>query len=158
DIFVYDAIDGHTRQITKTADVESNPHFLRNGKRIYFTRSNNLFVMGLDTGLLVQMTDIRTPGAGGPLPATAGGQNRGARTRDDSEKEKGTDSQEFLKKEEKDLLETVRERAEHREQEEAKQKRENPRKSLTLQARQSVTALQLSPDEKYVVGSIAESG
>ncbi|MBV8896895.1 MAG: hypothetical protein JO051_10325, partial [Acidobacteriaceae bacterium] len=52
DIFLYDAITGQTRQLTKTTDAESNPHFLRDERRIYFTRANNLYVMGLDTGLL----------------------------------------------------------------------------------------------------------
>ena len=66
DIFISDNTTGKGRQITKTTDVESNPHFLPDGKRIYFTRSNNLYVMSLDTGLLVEMTDIRAaaPAAG----------------------------------------------------------------------------------------------
>src|ERR1019366_6609167 len=58
DIFIYDNSTGATRQITKTADAESNPHFLRDGKRIYFTRANNLYALSLETGALVQMTNI----------------------------------------------------------------------------------------------------
>jgi dipeptidyl aminopeptidase/acylaminoacyl peptidase len=168
DLFVYDSSTGETRQITKTADVESNPRFLRDGKRIAFTRTNNLYVMSLDGGSLVEMTDIRAaaaPGANAPGgPPTGGGgfgQGRGggqARQATGDEPQKGTESQEFLKKEEKDLLEVVRERAAKREADEAKRKRENPRKPFTLQARQSVTALQLTPDEKYVIASISESG
>jgi len=52
----------------------------------------------------------------------------------------------------------VKERATHREEEEAKRKRENPRQPFTLQGRQTVAALQLSPDEKYVIASITEPG
>ncbi len=163
DLFLYDGITGQTRQLTKTSDVESNPHFLRDGQRIYFTRSNNLYVMGLDTGLLVQMTDIRAPGAApaaGPVAGGFGG--GGGRGRSSAaateEPPKGTDSQEFVKKEERDLLEVVREHAAKREEEEAKKKKENPRKPYTLQARESVAALQLSPDEKYVIASFADSG
>src|ERR1039457_6229628 len=59
DIFISDKTTGKGRQITRTTDVEANPHFLPDGKRIYFTRSGNLYVMSLDTGLLVEMTDIR---------------------------------------------------------------------------------------------------
>ena len=71
---------------------------------------------------------------------------------------RGTDSQEYLKKEQKDLLETVRERAALHDEEEARRKKENPRKPFTPQARQNVTGLLLSPDEKYVVASVVEGG
>ena len=165
DIFTYDSSIGATRQITKTADVESNPHFTRDGKRLYFTRANNLYVMPLDNGSLVQLTDIRAAGAtgstppAGPAPQQGRGGARGPRaaaTSDDPPK--GTESQEFLKKEEKDLLETVRQHAAKREADEAKGKRINPRKPFTLQARQSIASLQLSPDEKYAIAGVREAG
>ncbi|MDQ6759865.1 MAG: prolyl oligopeptidase family serine peptidase [Acidobacteriota bacterium] len=166
DIFIYDGSNGQTRQITQTADIESNPHFTRDGKRLYFTRANNLYVMSLENGSVVEMTDIRAAGAAGsaappsgpPLgQGRGGGQNRQAVVTGD-EPPKGTESQEFLKKQERDLLEVVRQRAAKREADEAKRKRENPRKPFTLQARQSVAGLQLSPDEKYVIASIREAG
>lgn len=140
DIFVYDNASGQTRQITKTQETESNPHWLRDGKRIYFTRSNNLYVIGLEDGTLAELTDIRAHGA------------------DDSEHPKGTDSQEYLKKEERSLLEVVRERASKREEDEAKRKMENPRKPFVLDQRQSIGSLQLSPDEKYVIASVEDAG
>ena len=64
DIFLYDSTTGQTQQLTKTEDPETNPHFTHDGKRVAFTRANNLYVMTLDTGSLVEMTDIRT----GPPP------------------------------------------------------------------------------------------
>src|SRR5438552_3508276 len=76
DIFLYDATSGQTQQITRTADAEVNPRFTRDGKHIAFTRANNLYVMSLETGSLVEMTDIRTPTA----PAT-GAQAGGAAAR-----------------------------------------------------------------------------
>jgi dipeptidyl aminopeptidase/acylaminoacyl peptidase len=169
DIFVYDNSTGQTQQITKTADMETNPHWLRDGKRIYFTRSNNLYVLSLENGALAEMTDIRLPGAVGTPPQTGGGagtgqgqgQGRGGQGRGavrDTEEQKGTDSQEYLKKEEKELLQTIRQRAAKREEEEARRKRENPRKPFTLQQRQSATALQLSPDETFVIATVTEAG
>jgi dipeptidyl aminopeptidase/acylaminoacyl peptidase len=113
---------------------------MRDGHAVYFTRSNNLYVLALDSGSLVQMTDIRPPGT----PPV--------------DKPKGTDSQEFVKKEEKDLLGVVREQIEHREQEEALRNRQHPRKPFILQTRQSVAALQLAPDGKTVIATISESG
>ena len=161
DIFVYNSASGETRQVTQTADMESNPHILRDGKRISFTRASNLFAMSLETGSLVQLTDIRSASAA-PVPAAppgGRGQGRaGSGAVAAGDPPKGTDSQEWLKKEEKDLLEAIRDRAAKREQDEAKKKRDNPRKPFTLQARQTVNALQLSPDEKYVLATIGESG
>ena len=77
DLFLYDSTSGQTLQLTKTEDIETNPHFTRDGKRVAFTRGNNLYVMTLDSGLLVEMTDIRTgPPAG--EPAAVGGKARDA--------------------------------------------------------------------------------
>ena len=159
DIFLYDNAAGQRRQITDTTDVESNAHFTKDQRRIYFTRSNNLFVMSLDTGSLVQVTDIR---AGGAAPVTAGtgsgGQfGGGQQARRDSAQQRGTESQEFLKKEERELLDVVKRRAQKREEDEAKRKREEKRKPFNLQPRQQVVSLQLSPDEKSVIATVTES-
>lgn len=145
DIFLYDHEKGERRQLTSTGDAESNAHFTRDQKRIYFTRQNNLYVMSLDGGSLVQMTDVRAAGAGGPRPPGQQAQH-------------GTDSQEFIKKEERELLEAVRERAQIREAEEQRRKAREKRKPFQLAANQSVFALMLSPDEKYVVAAVSEPG
>ena len=162
DIYIYDNLAGQRRQITSTTDAESNPRFTHDQKRIYFTRANNLFVMSLDSGSLVQLTDVRTGGAAPPPTPPPGGGfgfgRGGAQARQDSSQEqKGTESQEYVKKEERDLLDVVKRRAEKREQDEAKRKREHPRKPFNLTARQIVTNLQLAPDEKYVIASINEN-
>src|SRR5580658_3743200 len=131
--------DGSGLRKLSDAEAETNPHFTHDEKRVTFTRSNNLFVMALDSGAIEEMTDIR-PAGSPPTP----------------DEEKGTASQEALKKEEKDLLEVVRERAEEREEQEAKRRREHPRKPFVLQAGQTVASLQLTPDQKYVIATIRE--
>src|SRR6202453_2512617 len=141
DIFLYNALTGTTRQITKTEDAETNPQFTRDEKRVAFTRANNLYVIALDGGATEQMTDIRPPGSP-PQP----------------DEEKATASQEALKKDEKDLFEAIRERAAGREEQDAKRKREHPRKPFILQTGQTVASLQLAPDEKYVIARIQEPG
>ncbi|MCI0489606.1 MAG: prolyl oligopeptidase family serine peptidase [Blastocatellia bacterium] len=143
DLFLYDHAAGRRRQITSTTDRESNPRFTKDQRRIYFTNSNNLFMMSLDSGSITQMTDIRMPGGG------AQAERRG-------EERRGTESQEYLKKEERELIEAVKRRAERRQQDEEKRKRENPRKPFQLKPRQRVASLQLSPDEKYVIASVVE--
>ena len=162
DLFVYDIAGGKTRRLTRTGEAETNPRFLPDGKRISFTRGSNLYVLSLENGALVQMTDIQPAGAPAATPAAGGsgggrGQGRGGAAPVSAEPQRGTDSQEYLKKEQKELLEVIREKAALREADEARRKRENPRKPFTLQQRQNVSALQLSPDEKYVIATVTEA-
>src|ERR1043166_1704727 len=144
DVFIYDHGKGSRRQITRTVDVETNPHFTFDQKRIYFTRLNNLYVMSLDGGLLEQLTDIRIGGAGaGASPSPT---------------PRGTDSQEYLKKEERGLIDAVRERAEQREEQEKKRKEREKRKSFSIPTGQNVVNLNLSPSSKYVIATVTEPG
>jgi dipeptidyl aminopeptidase/acylaminoacyl peptidase len=138
DVFVYDHAKQTRRQITKTVEVETTPHFTFDQKRIYFTRANNLYVMGLDGGPLEQLTDIRI-GAAAP-----------------SATPKGTDSQEYLKREERALIDAVRERAEQREEQEKKRKEREKRKPFYVPAGQNVVGLSLSPDGKYALATVSE--
>jgi dipeptidyl aminopeptidase/acylaminoacyl peptidase len=141
DVFIYLHSSGTRRQITRTVDAETNPHFTSDQKHIYFTRQSNLYVMALDGGSLDQLTDIRI-GAGATPGATP----------------KGTDSQEYLKKEERTLLDAVRERAEQREEQEKKRKEREKRKPFNLPTGQNAVSLILSPDGKYVIATISEPG
>jgi dipeptidyl aminopeptidase/acylaminoacyl peptidase len=162
-------------QFTKHTYAEVYPRFTHDGKRISFTSNGNLFVMSLDNGLLVQLTDIRAaapatsaaPAAGGAGRGFGGrGQGGGGRgavapvTGDAPTPEpRGTESQEYLKKEQKELLQVVRDRVAQREEQQKKRTAETAavRKPFTLQARQTAAGLQLSPDEKYVIASVFET-
>jgi dipeptidyl aminopeptidase/acylaminoacyl peptidase len=137
DVYLYEHARGARRPLTRTTEAETNPRFTRDGRRIAFTRQNNLYVLSLDGGLLEQLTDIRIGG---------GGQSAA----------RGTESQEVLKKEERGLLEAVRERAERREEQEAKRKARERRKPFNVPSGQNVTNLTLSPDGRYVVAVISE--
>ncbi len=137
DIFLYDHTKNERRQLTKTSDGESNAHFTKDQKHIYFTRQNNLYTLSLTDGTLVQITDIRS----GAAP---------------DEKKKGTDSQEFIKKEERELLDAVKEKAQYREEQEAKRKAQEKRKPYFLPPGQSPGILSLTPDEKFVITSVNE--
>jgi dipeptidyl aminopeptidase/acylaminoacyl peptidase len=159
DIFIYDHAKGERRQITRTVDAETNAHFTFDQKHIYFTRQNNLYVMALDGGLLEQLTDIRIGSAGGTSVATAGGVGGAQRQGGGGDpQQRGTDSQEYLKKEERALLDAVRERAEQREEQEKKRKEREKRKPFNVPTGQNVTNLGLSPDGKYVIATISEPG
>ena len=173
DIFVFDHTKNQRRQVTRTTDAEANPHFTFDQKHIYFTRQNNLYVMALEGGLLEQLTDIRTSAAGTVNAQTAaggrGGQGQGqtgqtgqslqsGQAATTEGQQRGTESQEYLKKEERALIESVRERAEQREEQEKKRKEREKRKPFNVPTGQNVTNLTLSPDGKYVIATISEPG
>src|SRR5262245_50465837 len=140
DIFIFDHLKGTRRRLTETVDGESNPRFSSDQKQILFTRQNNLYQMPLDGSSLVQLTDIRT---GGNTPPDT--------------PSKVAESQEYLKKEERGLIEAVRERAQNREEQEAKRKSREKRKPFYLPAGQSVTNLSLSPDGKIIVAGVLQT-
>jgi dipeptidyl aminopeptidase/acylaminoacyl peptidase len=143
DVFIFDHEKNERRQITSTTEAETNARFTRDGKSVYFTRQNNLYALSLETGFLEQLTDIRS-GAGGAQQATGEQQRR------------GTESQELLKKEERQLIEAVRERAEKREEDEKKRLERQKRKPFQVPAGQSVSNLTLSPDKKFVIAVVNE--
>ncbi|MDP8980370.1 MAG: prolyl oligopeptidase family serine peptidase [Acidobacteriota bacterium] len=161
DIFVYNHRSGQIKQLTKTADLETDPGFTADGRHIWFTRAGNLYLFSLEDGSLEELTDIHAAGAQSPAAApggrgAGGGPPQAVAARTGDEPQKGTDSQEFLKKQERELLETIEERAKLREEAEARRKQENPRKPLNLEARQSVLSLELAPDGKHVLALVTE--
>ena len=169
DIVIIENATGKRRQITKTTEAETNPRFLPDGHRITFQRGGNLYVMSLDGGELEQLTDIRAAGAAGAAGATGaaaaggGGGGRGGRgggtagaAGASGDGPKGTDAQERLKKEQAELFEVVRTREALKAVADARTKKLTPRKPYTLQARQTINQMQLSPDGKYVLAVIAE--
>ncbi len=137
DLFLYDYAADKATQLTRTSDVEKDPHFTQDERRIAFTRGNNLYVIPLAGGLIEQLTDI---GAG-----------REERQPPDPKTSQGT-----LQIQESALLAAVRERAARRDEAEAKQRRERPRKNFKLEDKQSVQRLQLCPNEKCVLALIED--
>lgn len=165
DIYIWDHSSDKVRQLTKTEDIETNPHFTRDGNQVAFTRGNNLYRISLDTGLLEELTDIRSAGAAAAVAPTGGrggggfgGRGQGGAAGRSETEQRGTDSQEYLKKEQRQMFEVVREREALHDAEEARRKLENPRKPFTLQANQNVIGLTLAPDEKTVIATIMEPG
>jgi dipeptidyl aminopeptidase/acylaminoacyl peptidase len=160
DIFIYDQSKNERRQITSTVEGENGPRFTKDQKHIVFTRQNNLYRMALDGAGMTQLTDIRTGAAPAENPPPqrgvvgGGGQRRQGAAGDQTSQQRGNESQEYVKKEERELIEAVRERAQNREEQEAKRKQREKRKPFTPPAGQSVAGLQLSPDGKYVIASV----
>jgi dipeptidyl aminopeptidase/acylaminoacyl peptidase len=140
DIFLWDAATGRRRALTQTNDVESAPQFTFNESRVTFVRSNNVFAIDLANGSLTQLTNVVAPDDKGPNVTLW----------DDAAK-KGTASQEYIKGEERKLLDIVDRRAKKREEDEARRKREHPIKPFKLDKKQTVVNARLSPDGKTIV-------
>jgi len=136
DIFLW--ADGKRRALTQTNDGESGPQWTFDEKRVTFIRANNVFAIDLGSGAVEQLTNVAGPEDKNPL----------------WDDKKGTDSQEFLKKEERKLLDIVERRAKKREEDEARRKKEHPLKPFKLERKQTVAAAKLSPDGKYVVALV----
>ncbi len=60
DIYVVTLRTGAVRRLTATVARESNPHFDRDAKHVFFVRDNNAFSFDLSTGEERQLTDVRT--------------------------------------------------------------------------------------------------
>ncbi len=133
DIVLLDSVSGMRRNITRTTGNESNPRWARRESAVTFVRDNNLFAVPIDSGEIVQLTDVQP------------------KKRDPRE----TDSQKFVKAEEQKLIEHTRVEAEKKKKAEEKDKaRALPK--LELADRQTAADLQLSPDGIHVFVLLVE--
>jgi dipeptidyl aminopeptidase/acylaminoacyl peptidase len=112
DVYLWDSAAGKRRALTQTNDVESAPQFTFDETRVTFVRANNVFAIDLANGSIAQLTNIVAPDDKGPNVTLW----------DDAAK-KGTASQEYIKAEERKLLDIVDRKAKKREEDEAKRKR-----------------------------------
>jgi len=71
DLWLVELPSGNLRQLTSTTESESAGAFNRDGRKIFFRRGANLFELELATGVVRQLTDIRTgPAPTNPRPLT----------------------------------------------------------------------------------------
>lgn len=139
DIFIYDFKSDKGRQLTRTADAESHPAFTQDETRVAFMRNGNLFTLSLADGTVDQWTETKPSGAS---PA--------------EDKNRAQTNQDFLKEQEKELIQAVRDRANLKEEEDARRKKLHPRKPFELTGRQTIQQLLLCPDETCVIALVAD--
>ena len=140
DVVIIDTV-GRTRlDVTRTTGTESSPRWTRDETHVTFVRDNNLFIVpvqSVDGGTLVQLTD-------------AGPKRTEPRT---------TDSQKFVKDEDKKLLSWVEQEAGRRKRREALD-RSRALPHFDLAERQTIADAALSGDGKFaflVVNDRAQS-
>jgi dipeptidyl aminopeptidase/acylaminoacyl peptidase len=177
DIVLYDVASGTRQWLTRTSAAESSPRWARKDSAVTFVRDGNIFLMSLEATSEIpfaQLTDIVVPeaaatSAAGPRAggAGAGGQGqRGGGARGGA----GTDlteSQRFLRDQERDLFEFIRKQIEERESGRGGRGGRGgatgaggpaapPIPRLNLSPRQTLADLQLSGDERYVWVGVTE--
>lgn len=92
DLYLVDRTRNNARRLTQTLDTERSPSFSTDGKDVYFLRGDNLYSLGLDSGLLRQLTDVRQ----GDAPAA---------------ERKPAPQRAFLEQEQLSLLQVIRDEA-----------------------------------------------
>jgi dipeptidyl aminopeptidase/acylaminoacyl peptidase len=128
DIVLVDTVARTRRQITRTTATETSPRFAKGDQAVTFVRENNLFLapLGGQGDLTVQVTNV------GPK----------------KKEPRLTESQKFLKEEERKLLKHVEQEAARKKREEEKKEREAPPK-LDVDETQSVPDAALSDDGRF---------
>ncbi len=133
DIFLYDIKRNSILQITNTSDHESNPEFSHDEKAVIFQRGTNLYKWQTTTGTTTQITDFE----------------KGKKPEDDQEPK--TDAEKFVKNDELDLIQIVRERKERRQRSKEARQAENPTAppKIYIESKE-VQSPALSPDGRFV--------
>ncbi|HTJ11705.1 MAG TPA: prolyl oligopeptidase family serine peptidase, partial [Dinghuibacter sp.] len=156
DIFLKDLKTGRSRQLTHTEERESNPHFAHGDAWIVYGSGDNLFAWDRSEGTVFQLTNFVH---GENAPAAPAGRGGGFRRGGNTTETGGNPQEQWLNREQLDLMEVVKERHDKREARTAYLKTE--RYTDTLKAinvgDKRVTGVVLSPDGRYIVYGLNEA-
>ncbi len=136
DVVLLDTVSGERRELTRTAEAESDARFARGGRAVTFVRGGGFYLLPLEGPAgLVQLAEA------GPK----------------KEEPKLSDSQRFVRDEETKLLQWVAEAKRKREKREAEEKaRALPR--IDLLPKQSIADAVLVPGDRYALFLVQERG
>ena len=180
DVVMYDVASGARRLLTRTSSAETNPRWARNDTAVTFMRDGNLYLVAIEATpevAFAQLTNIvasdgaqaQAVGAGGAGRGGAGGRGGGGgagQQGQQGQQATDTESQRFLREQERALIEFIRKQQETGRGGAAAGGRGGgtaaatpappPIATLNLTPRQSLLDLQLSSDERYVWVSVNE--
>lgn len=146
DVFYTDSKKNITRRVTQTTDTEIAPRFSFNQTKVVYSRNQNLYAWDIITGETIQLTNLRTGDAG----AAAGGNfQRGATIRTGGA---GTQQEEWLKNDQLQYLQVLKERKQTREKAEAYNKtlpKRDELRSISIEDK-IITGLNISPDGRFI--------
>jgi dipeptidyl aminopeptidase/acylaminoacyl peptidase len=131
DLFLMDCKTLVTRQLTNTIERESNPNFCQNEKQFSFQKNGNLFVQDLETGMVSQLTNFLT-GTKKPEP-------------------KLNEQEAWLKKDQLQLFEILKERKDKKDATTANQKADLAKRPKEIYIEEKTAdAIVVSPDLRFI--------
>ena len=148
DIFYRDIKSGKTKRIVQTLENEGSPQFSFNETKIVYSRNQNLYAWDIASGETIQLTNIRTPDAGG----AATGRTSGNTTVNQQEQ--------WLKNDQLRYFQVLKERKEKREATEAYNKsipKEKEIRSINLEDK-TLQGMNISPDGRFISYRLARFG
>jgi dipeptidyl aminopeptidase/acylaminoacyl peptidase len=150
DVFITDVKTNTSRRITQTTDIESLPRFSFNDTKIVYNRNQNLFAWDITTGETLQLTNLKSGEATAALPAgrQRGGANPPARTGSTDTNQQ----EEWLKNNQLQYFQVLKERKEKREQGEAYTKslpKPKELRSIPIEDK-TLGGLNVSPDGRFI--------
>ncbi|MFD2246269.1 prolyl oligopeptidase family serine peptidase [Pontibacter ruber] len=132
DIFLLDIKSGKAQQVTNTSERESSPSFSHDEKKIAYLKDSNLYTWNIANGQVAQLTDFKK----GVKPA---------------EGEPKDPQRVWLREQQKELLQIVREREADKEAAKKQQKADTPKRPKEIYtSNKSVDNIVLSPDEQFI--------
>ncbi len=163
DIYLTDLKTGKQLQLTNTTDRESNPVFSGDEGAIIFTKADNLFEVKLTTGELIQLTNFTHTAAAATGAAAQGG--RGASGRGGfggggfgggnptagAQAGGGTQQDRWLKAEQLELFDVIKEKAKADKEDAAERKELQPKRLKDIAVGdQQVNGVLVSPDGRFI--------
>jgi dipeptidyl aminopeptidase/acylaminoacyl peptidase len=131
DLFVLDCRTLQARRLTNTIDRESNPSFSVDEKRVIFTRANNLFSFDLNSGEITQHSNFLAGSKKAEI--------------------KPNDQEKWLKNDQTELFDVLKERKAKREEGEKIAKADRPKQPKEVYLDDKILMnQQLSPDGRFV--------
>lgn len=149
DIFYTDIKTGKTKQVTQTTDAEGSPQFSFNSTKIVYSRSQNLFAWDIAGGETIQLTNIKSSDA---APAAAPAGNRPAGRNNSNNPATANQQEDWLKNDQLQYFEVLRQRKEDREKAEAYNKslpKPKELRSIAIEDK-SLQGLRISPDGRFI--------
>jgi dipeptidyl aminopeptidase/acylaminoacyl peptidase len=155
DVFYTDKKTNKTKRITQTTDTETNPRFSFNETKIVYSRNQNLYAWDIISGETMQLTALKTGDAASAAPPQRGGTNQGPRTGTTGS---GNQQEEWLKTDQLQFFQVLKERKEKREKGEAYDKslpKPKELRSISLEDK-TLSGLNVSPDGRFVSYSLTK--
>jgi dipeptidyl aminopeptidase/acylaminoacyl peptidase len=155
DVFYTDKKTNKTKRITQTTDTETNPRFSFNETKIVYSRNQNLYAWDIISGETMQLTALKTGDAASAAPPQRGDTNQGPRTGTTGS---GNQQEEWLKTDQLQFFQVLKERKEKREKGEAYDKslpKPKELRSISLEDK-TLSGLNVSPDGRFVSYSLTK--